>query len=265
VAHTGVDAVWNSEERQRHVHQVRAVLNQHAELRLVLVGFRRLLSVVLRKADEVRRAEESLPKERLNFREPWPVRVIFVDCEKLRVVIHGSQKSPRVLQGVTEGFLADDMDSRLSCSKAMYPMQPGHAEDIHEIQPLLAQHGIEVCVHAGRRGELVPSGLGPTEGAIAEGHDLHLGDALPAPQVELRDHPAAEYPAAQLHAATPIVSRPTVEPRPAHESVPPRPDPTPRRGHVSVSGTGGLVKGKAWIGRPIRGSSARHPPATPRR
>jgi hypothetical protein len=153
--------------------------------------------------------------------------VILVDCKKLRVIMHGSQKSPRVLQRVTERFLADDMDSRLFGSKTVLSVQPGRTEDVNKIQPLLAKHGVEVRVHAGRWGELVSAGLGPAEGTIAEGHDLNLGDPLPSPQVKLRDHPAAKNAASQLHAVTPVVSRCTTETRLADQSLLPRLGPAP--------------------------------------
>jgi hypothetical protein len=181
----------------------------------------------LGKADEARRAEESLPKQRLNFREPWPVRVILVDCKKLRVIMHGSQKSPRVLQRVTERFLADDMDSRLFGSKAVLSVQPGYRQDVDEIQPFVLQHSAQVVIDPGPREVLVAPGLGPAEGTIAEGHDLNLGDPLPSPQVKLRDHPAAKNAASQLHAVTPVVSRFTTETRLADQSLLPRLGPTP--------------------------------------
>jgi hypothetical protein len=103
---------------------MRAVFQQHAHLSQ-LVDLGGLLGVVLRQAQEPRRAEAPLAEKRRNLLEPRPVWMVLVDGKEFRIAVHGGHQRPRVFQRVAERLLADDVNVRSLREQAVFAMKPG--------------------------------------------------------------------------------------------------------------------------------------------
>ena len=155
--------------------------------------------------EKAERAEEPRAVSLQHVAKPGPIWMVLVDEKEAVIVAQLTYKRPRVLQPVAERLLTDDVHSRLRGSETMLAVQPGRRHDVDKIKRPglpwreIGEQAVQCLMDIGERGELRPAFFGATSRWIDERYDFDFRDPLPAAEMELGNHAAADDRSAQFH------------------------------------------------------------------
>ncbi len=164
------------------------------------------MRVVLRQMEKAERAEEARAMSLQDVAKPGPIWVVLVDEKEAVIVAELAHERPRVLQPVTQRLLTDDVHSGLGGSEAMLAVQPGRRHDVDEIKRRLhlprrdiGEQAVQRLMDTGVRGKRCTTFFGATLHRVDERHNLDFRDPLPAAEMELGNHAAADNCSAHFH------------------------------------------------------------------
>jgi hypothetical protein len=156
------------------------------------------MCIVLHEMEKADGAEEPRPMSPLHVAKPGPIWMVLMNEKEAVIVAQLTYERPRLFQPVAERLLTDDVYSGLRGSKTMLAMQPGRRHDVDEIKgPGLSwreigEQAVQCLMDIGERGELRPAFFGATSHRVDERDDFDFRDPLPAAEMELGNHAAAD-------------------------------------------------------------------------